>query len=188
MTIVVGLADRGSIWFGADSRAEDDCSGRILAQPKIWRSRDYLIGISGSIRASNIIKHTVTLPPAPERSHHRHVVLTIVPAIREALRAAGYRTRTRSGSGGEDSDADILIGFRGRVFVIDGEFQAQRAIGGFDAIGSGAGPALGALHATPTLPPRARVLRALEAAELYGVGCRRPWKVLSDAALKRPSK
>jgi hypothetical protein len=179
VTVVVGLAHNGAVWFGADSRAEDDCAGgRLLAQPKVWRRGPYLIGAAGSMRFADVVRHEVTLPAPPSRASHRHVAVVVVPAIREALKAAGYRLQSRGSDGGEDAGGELLVGFNGRVFSIDGEFQVQEERSGFDCVGSGASTALGALHATPGLPPRQRVIRALEAAELFAVGVRRPWRIL----------
>ena len=71
----------------------------------------------------------------------------------------------------------LLVGARGRLFRMCGDFQIAEPYNGFDAIGSGGPYALGALHATAKHEPVARIRLALTTAETFTPNVRRPFTV-----------
>jgi hypothetical protein len=86
----------------------------------------------------------------------------------------------------------VAVEDRGRV-VMGGDARASdgdtgRSISepkiwraGAYLVGSGEAPALGALHASASLPARRRVQLGLEAAEAYACGVRRPFAIIGGA-------
>lgn len=188
MTCIVGIEADGLVYMGGDSNYSDGHTQGLLAAdtPKVWRSGDYLLGVSGSARVANVLRFLV-FPPAPTRGVLRHMVTKVVPALRKTLRKTGRLLQEqRSGgsqdyaiSGGDASDGTLLVGVRGKLFAIHGDFQVCHPRTQYDAIGSGVDVALGALHVTKGMPPRTRVRRALEASEAHACGVRRPWRILS---------
>jgi len=74
-----------------------------------------------------------------------------------------------------------MIGLRGEIFAIGGDFTALKLQEPWIAIGSGRHTAYGALHALAEAPLDAedKVRRALAAAQSYTANVREPFHVLS---------
>jgi ATP-dependent protease HslVU (ClpYQ) peptidase subunit len=94
------------------------------------------------------------------------MVTSFMPALRETLRDCS-------------EDFEALVGLRGRLFHLYGTGQVSEEILDYDACGSGAQVARGALFAQQsTMPARERVKGALEAAERFCSGVRSPFTIL----------
>lgn len=187
MTCIVGIEADSRVFVGADSAYTDGQTQGLVSRDdgKLWRTGDYLLGVAGSPRVSNLLRF-MELPPAPTRGLFRHMVLVVVPLVRKALRSGGRMLKDRdvdpSGygvGGGDASDGVLLVGVRGKVYTIHSDFQVCRARAGYDAIGSGGSVAMGALCATADIEPKERVRIALTAAETHACGVKRPWRILT---------
>ena len=71
----------------------------------------------------------------------------------------------------------FIIGVRGRIFIVESDYQVIEPAARFAAVGSGAPYALGSL-ATSKGSPVARVRQALAVAERFCAGVRAPFHVL----------
>jgi hypothetical protein len=81
-----------------------------------------------------------------------------------------------------ESAGSWLVGIEGGyLFALDSDFQVGRAACRYDAVGSGAMVALGAMSAARELPPHDRLERALLAAEEHACGVGGPFHILSTA-------
>lgn len=180
MTCVVGLKDGERVWIGADmaSSSGDEITPR--GQSKVFRVGEFLIAGCGSIRAAQLLQYDFE-PTLPEKlaftmDTDQYMAAVFASAMRERFRAGGA---LEVKSGLEEFEGGFLVGYRGALYEITGNFAAIRWDADEAAIGTGAQPALGALYATRGQPARDRVLRALEAAERYVAHIRRPFTVMS---------
>ncbi len=71
-----------------------------------------------------------------------------------------------------------MVGVRGRLFVVESDYQVVEPTAPFAAIGSGAAYALGSM-ATSRGRPVARITQALKVAERFSGAVRGPFTVLS---------
>jgi hypothetical protein len=186
MTCIVGVevAD-GRVVVGADSSYDDGrLQGLVSADhPKVWRDGEYVVGVAGSFRVANVLRFQVDLPPPPQKGLLRHVVARVVPLVRKVMRENGHMLSAQGGdgsyeTGGDATDGVVLVAVRGRLFTVHGDYSVCRARCRYDAVGSGAGVALGALHASTGAAPDERVRLALAAAEAHACGVRRPWRLM----------
>lgn len=168
MTAIAALVHDGVVWMGADSAAASEIEVIIRKDPKVVRRDGMLIGYAGNQRVGQLAQYGQPLPnPSRRRSGDDPLVWMIrsfVPALRALL--------------GEEAVGNfwLLVGFEGRLFAVDNQFQIEEARDPVAAIGDGAPVALGAFHATPaTMDPAKRVLLALEAAECYTTNVRGPF-------------
>ena len=78
------------------------------------------------------------------------------------------------------ASSQILVAFRGRLFVVQCDFQVCERSERYDAIGCGADYALGSLFETDgrKMNPRSRLKRALQCAEKFSAGVRGPFTIL----------
>jgi ATP-dependent protease HslVU (ClpYQ) peptidase subunit len=175
MTVVAGVVGPdGTIHMGADSAASTDRRLDVCRDPKIFANGDLLIGYVGSVRVGQVLREAFDAPRIGRESVRRYMVAVLVPAVRAVLLQEGCID-------GWNADALapgwLLVGARGRLFRMCGDFQIAEPYQGFDAIGSGGPYALGALHATSTTEPRARIRGALLTAETFTPNVRRPFTV-----------
>jgi ATP-dependent protease HslVU (ClpYQ) peptidase subunit len=97
-------------------------------------------------------------------------------ALRKCLTKNGCITITDSNA---EMSGQLLVAYKGNIYVIDGAFCSFRLYENFIAIGSGGEVARGALYATQTLPPEERLQIACKAAENYCEGVRSPFYILT---------
>lgn len=162
MTVIAGLIDKGRVYIGGDSAAVSETDVQIRADKKVFRAGEYLIGFAGSWRFGQLLQYNFVPPSNRDPDPFAHMVRRIVPAIRSATNEAG-----------EDDTAALLVGFDGRLYRIDTDYQVAEPLFGYDAIGEGAAYALGSLFGDGR-PPALRVEFALAAAEEFCSSVRGP--------------
>lgn len=134
-----------------------------LRQPKVFRlGPEMIVGACGDARWADEWRRIEPLPSGrvPAEIYLRECLIPLVQAGAKSAR----------GSNGE-----ALIGFRGRLFVVDTSFAVSALLHNFWAIGSGDLVARGALFATVGKPPRKRAVVALEAAKALVAFIDGPW-------------
>lgn len=185
MTCIAGVVERatGRVWMGADCAGSGDWDLTLIRAPKIVRNGDFLLGVTGHPRVCQILEHAFTPPDHPsDMTLERYIVTRFTDALREAFKAAGY---ARKDNEQEKHESEVLIGYRGRLFAIEGNYQMVEPQESYYAVGSGDMAALGALYATVAaaqdglIAPAARVRLALEAAERFNIGVRGPFTIVS---------
>jgi hypothetical protein len=177
VTCVAGIAEEGRVWIGADSAASDNVGCLALrAAPKVFRLGNMVIGCSGSFRASQLIRYKLSVPEHKRGALDKWMATTFVEGLRKALMDGGHTVKKDNE---EMAELWMLVGVRGRLFQVEGDFQVGENVHGFDAVGSGAEAALGALFARRTGGPRARIMSALKAASAFRVDVRPPFRLES---------
>lgn len=158
--------------MGADSAASTERRIDVCRDPKVFANGDLLIGYVGSVRIGQVLREVFVAPAIGRESVRRYMVAVLVPAVREVLLQEGCMDAC-----GGDALAPgwLLVGARGRLFRMCGDFQIAEPYQRFDAIGTGGPFALGALHATADLTPRQRIRAALHTAETFTPNVRRPF-------------
>ena len=174
MTCIAAVADSGNVWMGADSAGVAGLTLSVRRDPKIYRVGTFLFGFTSSFRMGQLLGYSLT-PPHHQNdwSTDRYMNTAFVDALRSTLKTGGY-AKTHDGA---EEAGEFLVGYHGRVFRICSDYQVAENIEPFDAVGCGAELALGALHATKGKAPSDRVAAALEAAEAFSAGVRRPFRV-----------
>jgi ATP-dependent protease HslVU (ClpYQ) peptidase subunit len=173
MTCIVGLVDDdGMVYMGGDSAATLGNDLRLMAGGKVSRVGEFLIGITGSVRTAQIMRHALRPPPITD-DLDAYMATAFVDALRECFKAAGFARREQEQE--RAGAATLLVGVRGRLYLVCTDYGIVRAQEPFAAIGCGDMPALGALYATAGRHPGERVGLALAAAEHFNIGVRRPF-------------
>ena len=173
MTCIAAIAEGGTVWMGADSAGSNGSRINTRADPKIYEVGEMLIGFTTSYRMGQLLGYKLCLP-----HHHTDVSILdylhndFIDAVRETLKSGGY---AREDCGAE-TGGTFLVGYRGRIFQVESDFQIGEQASNYDAVGSGVLVALGALYATSGvgLSPEKRIKIALRAAEEHAVGVRGP--------------
>lgn len=182
MTCIVGVIEGGKAWVGGDSALSDMDTHELIAcvNQKVFRVGEYLIGCSGSPRVGDALRYSFDPPKHPRRMDvSRFMRTSFINGVREALKHAGA---LQVHQGVEGCEAHVLIGYLGRLFIIEEDLHIHEAIDEYAAVGSGGAVANGALSVSKGVPPRKRILAALAASERYTASVRRPFYVLGDDA------
>ncbi len=195
MTTIVGVETEEGCVIGCDSLvAYDDELSYVVRTDvdKIWRTRDTVMGVAGSIRIGQALKHYLVVPSLPKQdSLEDWMVTDFVGAVRHALTEAGH--------GNGESPWTLLIGVADTLWMVDAGMGVTRCQDGHLAIGSGAGFAMGSLYTTkmmdiaerqiakdmsarvfPPITPEARIHFALASAERYNAATNDPYIILNN--------
>jgi ATP-dependent protease HslVU (ClpYQ) peptidase subunit len=176
MTCIVGLIYNDAVYMGADSAHTNDAFQVVVRpDPKIFLVNHVLIGSSGSPRLSQLLRHTFSeLIPPVERDIEKYMCIDFIKALRVFLKAHDHGDDLLSGS-------ELIVGVRGRLFCVYGDFQVEESVLGYNAIGSAAEIALGSLHSTQNVilsGPMERIHMALFAAQEHNATVRKPFVFL----------
>lgn len=173
MTCIVAIAQEGKVWMGADSAGVAGYDLTVRRDPKIFRVGEMLIGFTSSFRMGQLLGYRLALPKHhPDQSVDEYLHYEFVDAVREVLRRGGFVSTPN----GREEGGHFLVGYAGRVFLVEGDFQIAESAHPFAACGCGAAVALGSMHSTPELPPNVRLEKALRAAEAFSAGVRAPFR------------
>lgn len=178
MTCIVGLREGDSVWLGGDSLATDFNYYLLGAQPKVFtlevpESGSMVVGATGEIRLPQLLQHALTIPERrPGTDVMKWLVRDFIPAVRKTFKAEGY---TYVENNREGHNGQFLVGFMGRLFKVESNFQITEDSRNVAAVGCGADFALGALFESKAGSPKAKLLQALRAAEAFSIGVRGPF-------------
>jgi hypothetical protein len=182
MTAVACVVSAGKVYMGADSALVDDpgSSLTVSSTPKVFRLGPLTVGWAGSARAGRVIQYGLSLPKrARGVKVDEYVARVFVDALRKALLDAGAAERHDNR---ESTPVDLVVAYQGRIWTVDEDFAAVETMGDYEAAGSGGDVVRGALGATPDLPARKRIMRALTLAEKHDSCVRRPFVIVEPAA------
>lgn len=181
MTCIVGLETSHGVMMGADSATCIEGLQVANTSPKLFRRRahgvEWVIGAAGDTRVVQVLHACLELPKAPRTASRIDDMMatTFATAVMAALE---QHKKLKMSDGKSTYNGDLLVGVRGRVYLSASDGAYVRSRDGYMAIGSGSDFALGSMHASACYTPRARIRKALMAAERYGVGVRGPFTVL----------
>lgn len=181
MTCIAAVAHDGKVYMGGDSAGVGGYDLTVRADVKVFRKGPYVMGFTSSFRMGQLLRHSLKAP-APAGHIERFMCTTFVDAVRDCLKAGGFAASHHE----TESGGTFLVGVAGRLFQVDSDYQVGESRDRYDAVGCGAGYALGVLHLSGRqglLEPRARVRLALEAAAHHSAGVRGPFRVVVGGAV-----
>jgi ATP-dependent protease HslVU (ClpYQ) peptidase subunit len=170
MSCVVGLLHEGDVYIGADGFATtEDGERRPIVANKIIRNKHYLIGYTGSVRTGQIVDPHYFEPPDD--------IQDLAEALREHLYAKGCVATAEGGISMQT--CNFLVGYKDQLYEILMDFQLNKVMGNFTAVGSGASYAMGAMHVLNKtyrlMTPENKLEFALEAAAKFHTSCGPPF-------------
>jgi hypothetical protein len=176
-TCIVGLIHDNIIYMGADSAGVNSNFQRtIRVDEKVFVKADMIFGFTSSFRMGQILRYSFS-PPKQEIGEEDYTYLASrwIDALIECLKTKGFaKVHDNEVSGGF-----FLLGFNGKLYRIESDFQIGMGTNPYDAVGCGEPYALGALRTTENRPegwtPKERVIHALETAEHFSAGVKGPF-------------
>ena len=178
MTVIAALAHEGSVFMAADTVASTD--RRWYNTHKIVRKtvagRPMLLAFAGRAPIRNAIQNELHVIGAPKRSEGEQVLDEWAHEIAAAITDLLYSANPPIGK--DDSlGGNGLLAYQGCLWTIEANAADRCEL--FEAIGSGEGYALGALHALQSADlllndPKRSVTTAIEAASRWEPCCGGP--------------
>lgn len=172
MTVVVGMVEGSRVYMGADSQGSNGWDKRYRVDKKVFEAHGILYGFTSSYRMGQILKYhslKFDIPSPDEVDPYEFVVLTMIPMWKSILAEHGFgKTEQGVTSGGV-----FLVGFHGRLFRIESDFQVAEHVRPYESVGCGEQYALGALYAADQFDVSVteKISVAIEAAMEYSNGC-----------------
>lgn len=180
MTCIVAAIEDGRIVMGADSAGSDGYTIRSRKDPKIYEVGLFMFGFTTSFRMGQLLGHAFVAPDRdPRMTTEKFMVTTFIDAVRACLKAGGYASQSNSVEAG----GTFLVGYEGRIFRVDSDYQVGESLLPYEAVGCGAEHACAAMFATQEFADQGkctapwRVMTALKAAEEFSCGVRGPFLV-----------
>lgn len=177
MTCIVGLVEKGEVFIGGDSAGIAGWQLTVRKDSKVFRNGDFLIGGTSSFRMLQLLHHAFEPPKytgtGTDWGIEKYMAVDFVNAIRQCFKDGGFATKNSEA----ESGGNFLIGFQGRLFEIEADYQVGEPLCGYTACGCGADVAIGSFYASSAMAAKKRVLLALKAAEAHNAGVRGPFVV-----------
>jgi len=180
MTCIVGLEhDNGMVSIGGDSAGVNGLLDvRIRTDEKVFINGPMIFGFTSSFRMGQLLRYSLTIPEQlpSQVDDYKFMCTTFIDAVRTCLKSGGYA----SVKNGEETGGFFLVGYRGKLYRVESDFQVGKSLMTFDACGCGENYALGALAGgETTLTTKERIERALEIAAKFSAGVSAPFFVLT---------
>lgn len=186
MTCIVGLEQDGVIYIGADSAGVNmstlDICSRADEKVFLTESEDMIMGFCGSFRIGQLLRYALTLPAQKVgQDDMAYMVTDFIDAVRVMQKDKGSMKKENEL---EEHESAFIVGYNGKLYVIEEDFQVGKPLENFAAVGCGQPIAVGAMYATRNakMDPEERIRMALQAAVEYSAGVRPPFHVLKLAA------
>lgn len=177
MTCIAALLDKGNVYIGGDSAGVAGLSISIRADEKVFQRGPFIFGFTSSFRMGQILRYKFDPPlQTVSQDDMTYMVTDFIDAVR----------RTFANNGFGDKDATVggtfLVGYKGKLYTIESDFQVGIPSINFDAVGCGADLALGSLYTTQgsELTPEERIVFALEAASQFSAGVAPPFLLIKQ--------
>jgi len=179
MTCIVGVAEKGKVYIGGDSAGVSGNDIRIRADEKVFRNGDFIFGFTSSFRMGQILRYNFKPPKraegiTDEEYLHRDFISAVIKILKTYEYAELENNIVKGGV--------FLFGYKGKIYYVGEDFQIGTYMNKYESVGCGKQYASGALYALEKyeLKVEVKIKIALEAAETFSTGVRRPFKIISN--------
>lgn len=166
MTCIVGIAKEGKVYIGADSLGSDGYVKDLYKQPKVFVIDKFIIGYTSSYRMGQILERSWSPPKRKEGVDDDldYIIDSVIPSIRKSFKDGGYAEVENS----RESGGFFLMGYNGRIFLVQNDFSVLEPVSGYTSTGSGEAFAKGSLYSTEHLKDvKKRIKLAIEASAIH---------------------
>lgn len=174
MTCIAGITHKGTVYISGDSAGVAGLDMRIRRDSKVFQNGDFVFGCTTSFRMIQLLQFKLTIPKRhPEMDVMKFMATTFIDCVRDTLKAGGFSGVNNN----VETGGRFLVGYAGRLFSVDSDYQVGESNDEFDACGCGEPYALASLFATKItkLSPTDRLTAALECAAHFSAGVIAPF-------------
>ena len=156
MTVIVGITDGDKVYMGSDSLISGENEIQSLNTPKIIKKEciqdcgmidetdTIIIGVSGTLRGLQLLQYQWNPPvQSQDQTDDEYIHVSVLNSIHTLFIEYGAGLMIEN----QDQHPDnFLIGYKGRLYILDPNYQLFEVTKPYIAIGSGAAYALGSLN------------------------------------------
>jgi len=143
VTCIIGCVDKNYIYMAGDSCGSNGHYYSIRKDDKIFRKGEMLFGYTTSFRMGNLLQWKFNIPKHPvEMSVMEYMNTVFVDEVIKCFSDNGYASVNKEVKSG----GHFLIGYKGQMFAIEGDFQVGITQDNIAACGCGAIAALAAFN------------------------------------------
>ena len=178
MTTIIGIKKDNSVWIGADSIASNGHDKFTVANPKVFKKDNMLIGYTTSFRIGQLLQYSVNTPTDDYGvSAHEYMVTRYIP---EVIKCFEENKCLSTDDNNVSVGGDFLVGYRGELFTVQSDFSVNQWLSNFAVVGHGTEYALGAMQILNKIDylPDDKINMALEAVSNVSVFTVRPFHVM----------
>ncbi len=177
-TCIVGYVDKkGNMFIGGDSAGVGGLHIRKRSDVKVFQKENMLIGYTSSFRMGQLLRYKLNIPKQEaNRTDYEYMCTSFIDAVRDCLKNNGYLSINNN----KEEIGTFLVLYKSKVYRIDNDLQVGMYYENYDSCGCGECYALGAVHnLDKKLDGKIIVRKALETAEKFSAGVRRPFVIIS---------
>ena len=175
MTCIIGLETPDGVIMGGDSGSSNGYDHSATRLKKVFRRGSFLIGYTTSFRMGQILQYNLDVARQTKKQDDlEYLATSFIDAVRDCLKAGGFKKVENE----QESGGTFLVGYKGKVYQVNADFQVNSSRDGFSAVGCGEDFAKGAMFCNDTLSPRKRIKKALKAAEHFSNGVYGPYHII----------
>ena len=162
-----------TVYICGDSAGVSGTSIDIRADEKVFSNGPFIMGFTSSFRMGQLLRYKFD-PPKQTVSQNdmEYMVVNFIDTVRKCFTDNGFGSTAMGG--------DFLVGYKGKLYRISGDFQVGIPTDPYYAIGCGSDLALGAMYASVGKKPEQRMTLALQAASKFSVGVAPPFVVIKQ--------
>lgn len=175
MTCIIAIKHENGVLMGADSLVTtgDECT--VLKQKKIFKKGKYLIGVCGRLRTTSILLGANAPPEINNgnKTTYKFMIREFMPWLRKTMSEAGFERKKDEVK--EMVGSWLIVAIDNEIYHIDTDYSLYQSQLDFSVEGSGAPYAKGVLYQNKNINVKEKIKKALEAAEYFSAGVRRPF-------------
>lgn len=178
MTCIVGIIHKKKVYIAGDSLGVADYHSVTRADEKVFKVGTFIFGFTSSYRMGQLLRYTFKPPIQKCKDDYEYMVKDFIPAIQKCFEKGGFLTEKDK----EKHGGTFLVGYKGSLYNIEGDFQVGKSSFNYDAVGCGYELALGALYILTKMSvekPKEILIKALEAATEFSAAVKPPYKTIN---------
>lgn len=181
MTCIVGITDGKKVYLAGDSAGVAGLDVSVRADKKVFKNKKFVMGFTSSFRMGDILKHRF-VPPSVKKGMplDKYMATDFVDAVRACFKKYAYGKL----ESGEQTGGTFLVGYKGRLFEIEDDFQVAEQVLPFASCGCGYYYAMGSMYndyksGKMLKDPEKTLERALEVASTFSGGVLPPFNFVT---------
>jgi len=182
MTCIVGYETKNNVYIGGDSAGVSGSDITVRADEKIFKNGEFIFGFTSSFRMGQILRYSFV--PSKRKiniTDDEYLYTDFIDEVIKIFKKNGYaKVDSNQVEGGV-----FLFGYKNKLYYVGSDFQIGKSTKEYESVGCGDNYALGALYALEKtkLDIEQKIKVALETAEEFSTGVRRPFKLIDNLGI-----
>ena len=147
MTCVIGMIGKHKLYMGCESQLSTESSKLFLSKEnsKVFKNGEFIFGCCGYPRMISLLRYSLAIPKQlTTQTDIEYMNTEFIESIRTLFTDKGFIGKF---SDGIQRGATFLVGYHGKLYRVDNDFQVLLLKDNIAGVGSGAEYALPALSA-----------------------------------------